>query len=303
VGSRRTLILIAAIAVGAIASFLIWNYVGGIEERAEGDAQRVKVFVVKSQIVRGTYGEESRDQDLIVEDDAPQKFVPANAIRSLDDITGQVAINDLAPNQIVTSDMFAAPEVAQSTFAERLEKINNEDQTAITISVDQIRGVAHLLQPGDYVNILHTNVCEQNRVAEGSGDQGDEAAGDSGGQAQCPGDEVLFGKHARYILQKVQVLAIDQTPVQQAGDAEAPEGEDPESAEGSAENRGLVTLIVPTRAAQYVASMNPGNIYLTLVSDDYEPVPQTGIDPTDPLPGASAVERRAQRTPTKEASA
>jgi Flp pilus assembly protein CpaB len=279
------LILIAAIAVGAIASFLIWNYVGGIEERAEGDAQRVKVFVVKSQIVRGTYGEESRDQDLIVEDDAPQKFVPANAIRSLDDITGQVAINDLAPNQIVTSDMFAAPEVAQSTFAERLEKINNEDQTAITISVDQIRGVAHLLQPGDYVNILHTNVCEQNRVAEGSGDQGDEAAGDSGGQAQCPGDEVLFGKHARYILQKVQVLAIDQTPVQQAGDAEAPEGEDPESAEGSAENRGLVTLIVPTRAAQYVASMNPGNIYLTLVSDDYEPVPQTGIDPTDPLPG------------------
>src|SRR5688572_16508211 len=120
VGSRRTLILIAAIAVGAIASFLIWNYVGGIEERAEGDAQRVKVFVVKSQIVRGTYGEESRDQDLIVEDDAPQKFVPANAIRSLDDITGQVAINDLAPNQIVTSDMFAAPEVAQSTFAERL---------------------------------------------------------------------------------------------------------------------------------------------------------------------------------------
>lgn len=281
-GSRRTLILIAAIAVGAIASFLIWNYVGGIEERAEGDAQRVKVFVVKSQIVRGTYGEESRDQDLVVEDDAPQKFVPANAIRSLDDITGQVAINDLAPNQIVTSDMFAAPEVAQSTFAERLEKINNEDQTAITISVDQVRGAAHLLQPGDYVNVMMTP------TADGSA-QGDEAAPEGEGESAnaAPSSAGVPPLLARYVYQKAQILAIDQTPVQQAGDAanEEAEGAEGTEAEGEAANRGLVTLIVPADAAQYIASIQPGQLYLTLVGDDYEPRPQQPIRPGDTLPG------------------
>jgi Flp pilus assembly protein CpaB len=278
------LILIAAIAVGAIASFLIWNYVGGIEERAEGDAQRVKVFVVKSQIVRGTYGEESRDQELIVEDDAPQKFVPANAIRSLDDITGQVAINDLAPNQIVTSDMFAAPEVAQSTFAERLEKINNEDQTAITISVDQVRGAAHLLQPGDYVNVMMTP------TPDGSA-QGDEAAPEGGGESAtaAPSSSGIPQLLARYVYQKAQILAIDQTPVQQAGDAAngegEGEGEEATEAEGEAANRGLVTLIVPAEAAQYIASIQPGQLYLTLVGDDYEPVPQEPIQAGDALPG------------------
>ena len=39
--SRRTLILIAAIAVGALAAFAIFNYVGGIEDRASQDVERV----------------------------------------------------------------------------------------------------------------------------------------------------------------------------------------------------------------------------------------------------------------------
>lgn len=278
-GSRRTLILIAAIAVGAMAAFLIWNYVGGIEERAEGDAQRVQVFVVQGQIPRGFYGEEAREQELIVEDDAPQKFVPANAIRSLDDVTGQVAINDLAPNQIVTSDMFAAPEVAQSTFAERLEKINNEDQTAITISVDQIRGAAHLLQPGDYVNVMVTPPPEA-EAATGAEPTPDAEGGVP--EAATSSDPPLT---ARFLYQKAQILAIDQTPVQQAGDANAAEVEGEEAAAADAENRGLITLIVPTEAAQYIASIPPDQLYLSLVSDDYEPSPQAPIDPADPLPG------------------
>ncbi len=45
------------------------------------------------------------------------------------------AIDDLAVNQIVTSDMFSDPATVSSTFSDRLEKINDEDQVAVTISV------------------------------------------------------------------------------------------------------------------------------------------------------------------------
>ena len=54
--SRRTLILIAAIAVGALAAFAIFNYVGGIEDRANEDVQRVSVIRITQDIPQGLTG-------------------------------------------------------------------------------------------------------------------------------------------------------------------------------------------------------------------------------------------------------
>ena len=54
--SRRTLILVGAIAVGVIAALLLYNYVQGIEDRANNNAKRVDVFVAKADIVRGHAG-------------------------------------------------------------------------------------------------------------------------------------------------------------------------------------------------------------------------------------------------------
>ncbi|HYI63181.1 MAG TPA: RcpC/CpaB family pilus assembly protein [Acidimicrobiales bacterium] len=278
-GSRRTLITIAAVAVGAIAVFLIYGYVGSVKDEAFGDAERVKVFVVKQQVPKGTYGEETA-VGLIVEDEIPKKFFPPNAVRSLDDIGGKVAIADLAVNQIVTTDMFADPAVVQATFADRLEKINDEDQVAITISVDQVRGVANLLQPGDYVNVMSAPPCES---AGGEGDAPvaeNEGAAGAGEGGSCTG---ALSADPRYVYQKAQILAIGQTPVAAPGEvAAASEEEGAVPAETS--NAGLITLIVPTRAAQYIAAIAPENIYLNLVSRDYEPVPQEPLDAADPLP-------------------
>ena len=283
-GSRRTLILVAAIAIGAVAAFLVWGYVGGIQDKAYGNAEKVKVFVVKQAVLKGTYGEEAKAQKLIVEDEIPKKFFPPNAIRNLDaDLGGKVAVNELAVNQIVTTDMFADPIAVQTTFADRLEKIRGKDQTAITISVDNIRGVAGLLQPGDYVNVMRSNICEAQAVTEEPAGPDDAEGGDP-----CAGQQgVLFGKQARYIYQKVQILAIDQTPVAQPGEVQAAEAE---AGAPGVQNRGLITLIVPAKAAQYIASIESTDLYLTLVPRDYEPTPQGPIDMLAPLPAENPTE-------------
>ena len=185
---------------------------------------------------------------------------------------------ELAVNQIVTTDMFADPSVVQSTFSDRLEKINEQDQTAVSISVDQVRGVAGLLQPGDFVNVMATEICEGGLVAGAGGGEGGDAAN------PCEGlDDVLFGKQARYVYQKAQVLAVGQTPVAVPGEVTSAANPD-EVAPEEPGDTGLITFIVPAKAAQYIASLPPENIYLSLVSRDYKPVPQTPIDLTDPLP-------------------
>lgn len=286
-GSRRTLIAIAAVAVGAIAVVLIYGYVGSVKDEAFGEAERVKVFVVKTAVSQGDYGEETEQAGQIVSDEIPKKFFPPNAIRNFDDIAGKVAVAELAVNQIVTTDMFADPSVVQSTFSDRLERVNDEDQVAITISVDQVRGVAGLLQPGDFVNIMATQICQLGGGPSAGGappEAGDPGADPEAEDPCAEAGDILFTDQARYIYQKTQILAIGQTPVNSPGevDAAAVEGEEaPVEAAGSS---GLITLIVPARAAQYVASVPPEKIYLTLVSRDYEPVPQTQIDPVDPLP-------------------
>ena len=63
--SRRTLILIAAVLVGAIAAYALFTYVGGIEDEANDNAERVKIFKIVQDIPKGTFGDEAFAQGLI----------------------------------------------------------------------------------------------------------------------------------------------------------------------------------------------------------------------------------------------
>ena len=90
-----------------------------------------------------------------------------------------------------------------STFSQLLK--NNE--VAITISVDQIRGVAGLLVPGDFVNILVTNAAASDEAAT---------------EGERPGRAAeVYTQPARYLYQKVQILAVGQTRKLEPGETAA----------------------------------------------------------------------------------
>ena len=250
--SRRTLILIAAIVVGAIAAFALFNYVQGIEERANNDAELIGVYKVAQDIPKGSPGEQAVADSMIVESQIPREFLPANYTQDLATIQGKVALNDLSANQVLVEGMFVDPASALITFSERLQ----EGEVAITISVDQVRGVAGLLVPGDEVNILLTG-------AEGS--------------VPVDGEEPSpYAQPARYLYQRVPIIAIGRSAVPQPG-----ETVDPAAAEVEG---GTITFAVPADAAQRIASVDPGSIYLSLVPPDYEAVPLPPIDRNESLP-------------------
>ena len=56
VSSRRTLILIAAVVVGAISAFLVFNYVNSADDRAQGNARKVDVLKIAKDIPKGLTG-------------------------------------------------------------------------------------------------------------------------------------------------------------------------------------------------------------------------------------------------------
>lgn len=148
-GSRRSLLVLVAVVLAAIAAVTTFVYVRGIEARAYNERRLVEVFVVSAEIPKNTPGEAAA-ASAIRKARTPAQFRPANAINSLDEIKGKVALFSLSPNTVVVAGQFVEPRAAQVTFSQRIPAGN----VAITVSVDQVRGVAGLLVPGDKVNIL-----------------------------------------------------------------------------------------------------------------------------------------------------
>jgi Flp pilus assembly protein CpaB len=267
VSSRRTLILIAAVLVGAVAAYALFTYIGGIEDEANDNAERVQIFKIVEDIPKGTFGDEAFSQGMIERDDIAAEYRPATAITDPSEIDGLVAISDLPANQVVVRQQFVTQQESLSTFSQLLK--NNE--VAITISVDQVRGVAGLLVPGDFVNILVRTepVDEEGQPAEPVPEAG----------------EAAYQAPHRYLYQKVQILAVGQERRLEPGEtADTNEDGTPVAQTSS----GLITFVVPADAAQRIASVSGDAIYLTLVASDYQPEPLPPLDVSEVLPAEDA---------------
>lgn len=267
VSSRRTVILIASVVVGLLAAFALVTYVGGVEDEASAGAQQVPVVRVARDIPRGLTGREARELGYLEEAAIVAEFRPASAVVDLAAIDANVAGTDLAAGQVLVDGMFVDPAAAQLTAARRVP----EGEVAITVSVDQVRGVAGLISPGDKITVF---ILDPVLAAPG---------GEPGGAApQTP----VLASNARSFFQGVEVLYIDRTPVALPGEAPAApvEGE-AAAAPAAPANSGLITLAVPRVSAQMFASVQPENLYFALEAEGLGPeaLPQLPVG-DDTLP-------------------
>jgi len=255
------MILIAAIAVGCIAAFVVLKYVNGIEDREAQNSERVPVLVVRADIPQGTPGEAAVEQQWVVEDEIAREFLPATRITDLDQISGKIALNNLSANQVLVDGMFVDPaETSVSSITQRLE----ENHVAYTISVDTTRGVAGLLVPGDLVDMFVTTGADAAEQA----DNGDELP--------------AFGNDARLLYHQVRILAIGTETAPTAGEEAAATGEEADAAAAAApQASGLLTLDLPLEAAQLIASVGDSAISLALTGPDYVATPIPRVDPNE----------------------
>lgn len=280
-GSRRTLILIGALLAGAIAALLIFQYVGGIEDKAQGDAQLVDVVIAKTQITKGQNANELLASGAIGIGQRRQVELPVNRITRPEEVKSQIAQIDIAPGTIITSSMFLSDGAIGESYSSALRA----GMVAVTTSTDQVKAVAGLVRQGDYVNLTYVGTCvtgpdgsQQISTGGGSGvtDTADPNA-PAAPEVPCAGS----------VYQKVRILAIGQslgagisTPVATPGEA-APETTAPPTSD-------LITFEVPPEAAQVIQFAGPGTLYLSLVRKDYTPT-AIPVSPFIPAYGAQGL--------------
>ncbi len=271
--SRRTVILIVAILVGAIASFGLLNYIRNVEGSVYDNAEPEMVWVVQLPIPKGTPAEQVLNQNMIVEAEIPASFRPATAIVDpVAELAGLVAVADLPPNAPLVTGNFVTPDVVNTGIVDRLEE---RGMVTVTFNLDQVKGAAHLVEPGDRVNVLSVQAAAGQEAGEATGD---EIAGPEEGEPGllAEGETGAFNYEARYLYQGAEVLAV--------GQALAPDiGDNPEA--GQAAAGGMLTLAVPPDAVQLILNVGVENLYLSLVPPGYVPEAWPSLDEPELLPG------------------
>ncbi len=318
VSSRRTVILIAAVVVGALSAFLVFNYVNSADDRAQGNAKRVDVYVVKKDIPRGKSGAEAVQDGSIQRSQIASEFKPATAVNDLSVIQSKVAVAPLATGQVVVDGMFADPIESQITFSGRVpdscaaDAAGNPIQcVAITLSFDQTRGVAGVIVPGDFVNILLSPDASPEcaaAVAQAAQNGGNAVPQGSGGGSPTVATRnypeaasstnladrgATFCDPARYLYQAVQVLFVDRSAVPLPGE-QTTNTTNANGQPASTGSSGLITFAVPPDAAQILASVNPGRLILTLLPTNYRPA---ALPPFSAFPALLPGEDATKLTP------
>lgn len=165
-------ITIIAILLAIITTFGLYYYIQSIKSNSEEEF--VEVYVANQDIPAKT----QLDETMIVLKKIDAKYVVNNAILKDGNILGKYASERIIGGEQIISDRLL--ESNDAKFSYKIPK----DKRAISIGVNGIDGVAHLIIPGDYVDVLVYKAEEND-------------------------DNVTYPDIAKVVLQNVLVLAID----------------------------------------------------------------------------------------------
>jgi pilus assembly protein CpaB len=258
--SKRTVVVTVAVAVGVVASVLSYVFLNNAQNNAYHNAKLVSAYVITKPIPRTLSGVDVANGGYIVSKKVPAEFRPASAVTNLSAIRDEAADANLPTGEIVVSGMFESPDTIASVAAETVPA----GDVAISVSVDQVHGVAGLIQPGDKVDILVD----------------------------------LNSNQETYLFQAVPVLAVGTTLVP------APGATPSATQSTNATPSNLITFAVTPTAAARIALADSdgggvtGGIYLALEAAGNTPTAPTTINGSNLIPAGSAGVISASPAPT-----
>ena len=265
------MVLIAAIAMGALAAFVLRSYIHDQEQKANPNP--VDVWVITSDIKRGEPFASAKG--IIKKQTMPVKYRPSTFVEDLKSLDGKVAATNLAANQVLVKDMFVSSDIAATGLRDRL----GAGQVAIAVPIEGVRAVGGLLQPGDEVNILVTP--SNTNAASGSSEGKAPAA--SGATGPVDPTKSPYTQGARYLYQQVRILSIGSSVRPQPGEATVASTA---SSATVATSGGSIVFEVPADVAQVIASIDPSTFYLTLIPKSWNLAALPSLKPEDLKNGA-----------------
>lgn len=258
--NKKRLSLIASIALVAVGTVALVQYVNSAEDRALAGEELVDVLVVDAPVPAGTSAAEL--QQFIRLEAVPEKVRAAGALAGISDADGMVVGIDLVEGEQLTESRLVTAEefnTVQSRVGRSGGSVSVPDGLLeVTVPLDPVRTVGGTVRPGELVGV----------IASFSGMEGEDPAAAAGGET------------SGFLLHKVLVTNVQGAPVP-----------DP-TREATAEDRTpvpagtlLVTLAVDAAAAERVVfASSYGDIWLAIEPADANES-GTGVQTADRIYG------------------
>jgi pilus assembly protein CpaB len=242
VSARRTLIIIVALAVGAVAAIITVLYVNSAQSRANNNAKLVAVYVIAKDIPKNASGDAAISSGAIQRSSIPRKFYPNTAVTDVSVIKGKITPTELVPGQILVDNEFVEPSVASTSFSGTELQAG---EVAITLTLPPASAAGGLVVPGDLIDLLRVTAPAS-------------AASTANSTANTSTN------YAHFFYQNVKVIAIGAQAAPTPGQTQTP------TAAGAST---LYTLAVPPEAAERILlAASTGSIYAALVPPNNQPV-------------------------------
>lgn len=137
---------IVAIAIAAIASVSLYNYLKGQEAKMKEAVATEKVVVAAEVIPIG----EAVKVNQVKTTKWPKANVPQGAFSSPEQVTGRIALERYLPGDPVVESRLMPKEGPAGILTYKIP----EGHRAITVAVDQVSGVAGFISPGNMVDVV-----------------------------------------------------------------------------------------------------------------------------------------------------
>jgi len=239
----KLLLVVVAVVLGGVAAFAAFAYLNGLQRQAEAGSVMTDVLVAKQDIPRGTDANNLLSSGMVETSKVPLRYVPSGAVSSLRALTDMVLAVPVTKGEVLTTARFQYPSEAGLAFAVPAGFV------AVTVPVDDARGVAGLVKAGDRVAVLVT-------------------VGAKGGQ----------GDQTRIVLRGARALAVGRSTGSEAPSQASASGGTLGGGSKEAETAKTITLAVsPADAEKLVFATEVGRIWLALLpTTESEAVPGSG---------------------------
>src|ERR687891_1658489 len=148
----RLLTMTLALAIGAVATVLVYTYVQRVEQRSNEGLRTREVLVAARSFPAGTTGADILASRGVETKEVPIKYVSPGALSTQEQLAapGLTLANDLQAGEQLTGVRFQ--ESASQAFLTQFP----EGTQALSLPFDYVRGVSGHVQAGDSVNAYVT---------------------------------------------------------------------------------------------------------------------------------------------------
>ena len=142
----RSIALILALVLAAIATTAVFAYVSGIEDETLKGERTEAVLISTQTLKAGMSGNEILEAGAFDSKKVPTRYVLPGALAAPEEISGLTLSDDIAAGEQITAQRFAESE--QDAFFAEFPK----GTEALSLPYEHLRGVASHMKAGDRVN-------------------------------------------------------------------------------------------------------------------------------------------------------